>query len=116
MAVITLKIDDKLEERFRKRVGREKGATRGAISESVEEAIRLWLASPTNRDSRNDEIFYVAKEKGKEIAREGSLDALAKKLREIHVDPREIEIESQPHSPARRRMGLRITARASVVK
>jgi len=117
MAVITLKIDDKLEERLRKRIGREKGAARGAISESVEEAIRLWLASPSSRDSLNDEIiFYIAKEKGKEIARERSLDALSKKLREIGVDPREVEVESYPATPTKRKMGLRTRAIASVAK
>jgi len=116
MAVITLKIDDKLEERLRKRVGREKGAARGAISESVEEAIRLWLASPASGGSLNDEIFYVAKEKGKEIARERSLDALAEKLREIHVNPREVEVDSYPATPAKRNMGLRTTAITSVAK
>ncbi|HYB04467.1 MAG TPA: hypothetical protein VED17_08395 [Nitrososphaerales archaeon] len=116
MAVITLKIDDDLEERLRKRVGREKGAARGALSESVEEAIRLWLASPASRDSLSNEIFYVAREKGKEIARERSLDALSKKLREIHVDPREVEVESHPAAPAKRKMGLRTTAITSVAK
>jgi hypothetical protein len=116
VAVITLKIDDKLEERLRKRVGREKGAARGALSESVEEAIRLWLASPASRDSGNDETFYIAKEKGKEIAREKSLDALSRKLREIRVDPREVEIESHPAAPAKRRMGLRTTAITSVAE
>ena len=108
MAVITLKIDDKLEERLRKRVGREKGAARGAISTSVEEAIRLWLASPGGEDLRNEETFYVALKNDKELARERSLDDLSRKLKEIHIDPREIEIESEPAAPRKRKMGLRI--------
>jgi hypothetical protein len=115
MAVITLKIDDELEERLRKRVGREKGAARGALSQSVEEAIRLWLESPTGRNSP-DEIFYVAKENGKEIAKERSLDALSKKLREMHVDPREVEVESHPAAPTKRKMGLRITTSVARIK
>ena len=108
MAVITLKIDDKLEERLRKRVGREKGAARGAISTSVEEAIRLWLGSPGG-DLSNEETFYVALKNSKELARERSLDDLSRKLKEIHIDPREIEIESEPAAPRKRKMGLRTT-------
>jgi hypothetical protein len=114
LAVITLKIDDELEERLRKRVGREKGAARGAISESVEEAIRLWLATPVMTDFQTDETLYIARENGKEICRETSLDALSRKLRKLHIDPRSVEIESKPTAPARRRMGLRTKAITSV--
>jgi hypothetical protein len=44
---------------------------------------------------------------GKEACRERTLEDLSKKLREIHLNPRDVEIESKPKVPTKRKMGLR---------
>jgi hypothetical protein len=111
MAVITLKIDDNLEEKFRRKVGRLRGAARGALSESVEDAIRMWLGSSEAQEYQRNESFYVARKNGRKIARESSLDALSRKLKQLDIDPRDVIIETEPPSPVKRRMGVRATAR-----
>jgi hypothetical protein len=111
LAVITLKINDELEERLRKKVGRLKGAAKGTLSESVEEAIRMWLSSPDSPESKNQRVFYLARRDGRELAREDSLDALSKRLKELHVDPRDVIIVSEPIVSEKRKMGLRTRSR-----
>ncbi len=105
MGVITLKIDDELEAQLRKRVGRVHGVTKGAISKSVEEAITLWLSEPSlTKHARRQ---FVALLDGKKVAEEGSLGALAKRLREHGIDPRSVEIRTVPPAPEVVRLGLR---------
>lgn len=119
MGVITLKIDEELEEKLRKRVGRTRGAERGAISQSVEEAIRLWLKAPVSnigfKEERNQKVIYIAKKDGKKMVEADSLTSLTIKLKEAHIDPRDVTIESIPDmSLNRRRMGLRTTRNTPV--
>lgn len=112
MGVITLKIDGDLEERLRKRVGRTRGAERGAISQSVEQAIRLWLKAPQDMESKqkDDPILYIAKKDNKKLAEANSLASLSFKLKEAHIDPRDVIVESIPKVPSERKTGLRTTA------
>jgi hypothetical protein len=112
MGVITLKIDEDLEEKLRKRVGRTRGAERGAISQSVEQAIRLWLKAPPDMESkqRDDAMLYIAKKNSKKVAEANSLASLSFKLKEVHIDPRDVIVESIPKVPSERKMGLRTTA------
>jgi hypothetical protein len=107
MAVITLKIDDELEQQLRRRVGRLKGAARGTISKSVEDAIRLWLSSTDSEEPQKHVVSYLALSNGRELAREDSLDALSRSLKEINIDPRDVIIVSEPAVKEKRKIGLR---------
>src|SRR5579884_3596136 len=90
MGIVTLKIDDELEKKLRMKVG-QRGISRGALSEGVEEALRLWLGI-NNEEHRT----YYALLKGKEVARADTLDNLAKKLKELGLDTREVIVRSSP--------------------
>jgi hypothetical protein len=103
MGVITLKIDDDLEEGLRRRAGEVHGAAKGAISRSVEEALKLWLSQPASAAARRT---YVGLWEGRRVAEAIDLKTLAKELRAKGIDPRKVEIRTEPSEPAVTRMGF----------
>jgi hypothetical protein len=107
MGIVTLKIDDELEKKLRMKVG-QRGISRGALSEGVEEALRLWLGI-NNEEHRT----YYALLKGKEVARADTLDNLAKKLKELGLDTREVIVRSSPAPRDKFEMGFRYKERGS---
>jgi hypothetical protein len=107
MGVITLKIDDDLEEGLRRRAGEVHGAAKGAISQSVEEALKLWLSQPTSAAARRT---YLGLWEGRQVAEAVDLKTLAKELRAKGIDPRKVEIRTEPSEPTVTRMGLRTGA------
>jgi hypothetical protein len=48
MGVLNVEIDDELEKQFRIEVVKRKGSKKGSLREAVEEALRLWLKTPTS--------------------------------------------------------------------
>lgn len=104
MGVITLKIDDELEQGLRRRAGEVHGAAKGAISQSVEEALKLWLSQPAPAAARR---AYVGFWDGKRVAEAYDLRTLAKELRGSGLDPRRVEIRTEPSEPEVTKLGLR---------
>jgi len=102
-----LKIDDDLEEGLRRRAGEVHGAAKGAISQSVEEALKLWLSQPASAATRRT---YVGLWEGRQVAEAFDLKTLARELRAKGIDPRKVEIRTEPSEPAVTRMGLRTRA------
>jgi hypothetical protein len=108
MGVITLKIDDDLEEGLRRRAGEVHGAAKGAISQSVEEALKLWLSQPAS--AAGARRTYVGFWEGRQVAEAIDLKTLAEELRAKGIDPRKVEIRTEPSEPAVTKMGLRTRA------
>jgi hypothetical protein len=101
MGTITVKIDDELEKLLRRKVG-EKGVSKGALSKGIEEALKIWLGIREEPETK-----FIALLKGKKVAEDPKLEGLARKLKELKINPRDVIIERYPSEDEEIRMGLR---------
>ncbi len=107
MGVITVKIDDELERMFRARAYELYGLSRGTLSKAFEAALSLWIRSTIPEESRG--VTFSAYRGDEKLAEGSSLKALADRLREMRVDPREIQIVSSRPLREAERLGMRTT-------
>jgi plasmid stability protein len=113
MGVITLKLDDTLERKLRARAARVYGLARGSLSRAVEDAVTIWLQSDSSDPEKTPAAGYKAF-RGRTVVLEArSLAELAKGLRKLGINPRNVEIRSKEPVPAVEKLGLRLTGRTA---
>lgn len=87
MGTLTIVLSDDVEEELRKVVRKMYGAEKGNLSKFVEDAIRNYIHS-----LKKGEIVYRAYKGDRLVAEAGSLEELAKLLREKGVEIRGLRI------------------------
>jgi hypothetical protein len=113
LGVITLKLDDTVERRLRERAADVYGLARGSLSRAVEDALTAWLRSGSSLIQQETPVRYFAFRGGKSLLGAPSLKGLAKGLRKVGIDPRDVEIRSSAKAPSVEKLGLRVSHRAA---
>lgn len=113
MGVVTLKLDDALEKKLRERAFRLYGLARGSLSRAVEDALTMWLQSDASRPLETVATKYVALRGGVTVREARSLTELAKGLKRLRIDPRDVEIRSSEPVPTVEKLGLRVSGRTA---
>jgi hypothetical protein len=112
MGVITLKLNDVLERKLRERASRIYGLARGSLSRAVEDALTMWLQSDASRPSEAAAAKYEALQDGAIVLEAASLRELARRLKKLGINPRDVEIRSSESVPTVEKLGLRVARRS----
>jgi len=113
MGVITLKLDDALEKKLRESASRVYGLARGSLSRAVEDALTMWLQSDASRPHRAVATKYKAFRGRAVVVEAQSLTELARGLKELGINPRDVEVRSSEPVPAVEKLGLRVAGRSA---
>jgi hypothetical protein len=112
MGVVTLKLDDVLEKKLRERASRLYGLARGSLSRAVGDALTMWLQSGASRPSEALAAKYEALRDRQSFWKLHPRE-LARGLKELGINPPDVEIRSSESVPTAEKLGLRFAGRTA---
>jgi hypothetical protein len=102
-----------LEKKLRERASRLYGLAHGSLSRAVENALTKWLQSDASHPSEAVAARCEALRDGTIVLEVTSLRELARGLKKLGINPRDVEIRSSESVPTVEKLGLRVTGRTA---